>query len=121
MRVSLRANLIRWHKDNGGCSGISLAPHALKVLREAVELCVATGASKAGIHEAMLSEVHKADEKNEWGYNAGAIKDEVADINISLQIFCHYANIIADDQAEVKYKILLERNWKADEFSIFRK
>jgi NTP pyrophosphatase (non-canonical NTP hydrolase) len=99
-------DVCRWHAENGGhfCRPAGLA---LRLLREAVELCVAAGAIPAEIAAHTESEISKARERGEIGGNLDALPGEVADVHLLLDVFANYAGI--DIKAEARKK--MDINW----------
>lgn len=103
----------RWHEESGGHFA-EPAGHALRLLRETVELCIAAGASLDGIYEAMASEVSKAIVRLEVGGDTNAIAGELADCKILLDVFAHHAGINPHEAARKKLDVLWQRDWEAD-------
>ena len=106
-------NIIKWHKDQGGHGG-RLSGHALRLLRETVELCIASGATYKEINEATYAECIKATNRHEWGGNPDDLPQEFADVSILQEVFAHYAGIDVERAREDKFKIILDRKWSAD-------
>lgn len=105
-------NIIRWHEENGGfCK--NPADHALRLLREVIELCVASGATYPAIQQAVTAEVDKAIERNEFGGAPDKVPEEWVDCHILLEVFRYYLGI--DGEAELKRKmpVLWARKWEA--------
>lgn len=96
----------RWHRENGGHFSRP-AGHAIRLLREVVELCIASGAVADEIVAHAESEISKARERNEFGGNPSAIPGEVADVGLLLDVFAEYAGI--DVNAEKRRK--MDVNW----------
>ena len=110
------AALIRdWHVSNGGHFA-GPRGHALRLLCEVVELCIASGATPLNIMDAIRSEMAKATDKQEWDpeYDAAAVSEEWADCAILLEVFRSYAGIGADAAVRDKHRVLVERKWVAD-------
>lgn len=97
-------NVIHWFHANGG-SGRRAAGHALRLLREAVELSVATGARLYEIEESVKAELGKAIERKEFDATQGyeAVASEWADCALLLDIF---ADLFVFDPVGVKRKKL---------------
>lgn len=106
-------DIARWHAESGG-SGLRLDCHALRFLHEAVELCIAAGASLDDINSAVGDEITKAIVRGEVGGNDGAIGGEVADCRISLDVFAHYAGVDQNKEVRAKLAVLWNRKWQAD-------
>lgn len=113
MRDYLDKEVWHWHVANGGHFKRP-ANHALRLLREVVELCVATGASPDEIGFATCAEIDKAVMRNEIGGNPAAVPQEWADCAMLLEVFSKHWRI--DEYKEIRQKldILLERKWQAD-------
>lgn len=103
---------MRWHEENGGAFH-QPAGHALRLLREVVELCVAAGANAREIIEHASAEITKATQRDEFGGNADSIAQEWADCAILLDIFARHAGIDASAEIRTKIALLWERQWKA--------
>lgn len=111
--MSDKAQIVKWHQDNGGFSG-DLAGHACRLLRETVELCIAAGADVDRIIPAVESEIAKADKRGEFGGNPDDLPQEFADISFLQDVFAHYAKINVPQARKDKFAILLDREWEAD-------
>lgn len=101
----------RWHEESGG-SFASPAGHALRLMREVVELCIATGASLDGMYEVLASEMSKAVVRGDIGGDPDAVPGEVADCKILLDVFTHYAKINQHEVARRKMTTLWQRAWE---------
>lgn len=102
----------RWHEESGGNFSYP-SGHAVRLLREVVELCIATGADPEEIGKAMLSELRKATDRNEIGGNPKAVPSEWADVAILLKVFEHYAKIDGHQVMRDKLDVLWGRRWGA--------
>ena len=107
-----------WHSVNGGHFERP-AGHALRLLCEVVELCIAAGAQPAELTETVQSEMVKATSKGEWLgeddlINFFTIGEEWADSAILLEVFRNYAHIDGDTEVEDKHQVLLGRDWEVD-------
>lgn len=107
---------IKWHLEQGGHDG-RLAGHALRLLNETVELCIATGASFDEINGRIKMELDKAVMK---GHHLRAphesIEEEIADVLILLNVLAYHADV--DDIRTLvhdKLKILRDRKWVVDD------
>lgn len=103
----------RWHQESGGHFA-NPAVHAVRLLREVVELCVAAGGSNEDIAEAVHAELMKALRRGEFGGNPNAVPGEVADCSILLKVFAHYAGIDQLAETRKKLDILWDRQWQAN-------
>lgn len=101
----------RWHEENGGHFA-DPAGHALRFLREVVELCVAAGASFEDVVDAVSGELAKATCRREFGGDPKTVPAEVADCKILLDVFSHYAGINQHEAAREKMAILWARAWE---------
>lgn len=108
-------DIIKWHIDNGGHAERGVAPHALRLLNETVELCIASGAAYDDIIRAVTDECIKAYKNDDWGGNIKDIPQEFADVSFLLDAFKHYAKIDVEQARSDKFKILLKRDFKPDE------
>src|SRR5262245_18108034 len=100
---SLNREILHWHRNQGGFPG-SPAAHATRLLRECVELCVASGASQTEITEAINAEIAKAARKGEFrpgkaDYNAAL--EEMADVTLLTVVYQGYFL----DQTAVKWAV----------------
>lgn len=102
----------RWHEENGGHFS-DPAGHAVRLLREVVELCIAAGASMDGINAAVGAEIAKAIVRCEVGGDDAAVPEEVADCKILLEVFANYAGINQHEVARKKLEVLWSRAWEA--------
>lgn len=99
----------RWHSHNGGFFH-SPWRHALPVLREAVELCCASGAPE----DEILDAVHAELRKDASGGTAQSVSDEWADVAIGLEILASYYGLDRHQQIRKKLDVLWQREWKPD-------
>lgn len=113
----MTADIIKWHKDNGGFKG-NLAAHALRLLGETLELAIAAGASEDDILDLTATEMTKAAVRHEWGGNPDDIPQEFADVSFLQELFSHYAGIDVPQARKDKFKILEEREWSPDVFGV---
>jgi len=112
---------VYWHLNNKGHKGPDPFPckgHALKVLGEVIELCVACGASSKEILQVVTSELCKEIEKR----NDGELKDideEIVDVLGTITILHYHVNgsslIKINQKAEEKIKILNSLEWEVDD------
>lgn len=93
--IPIETAIAAWHGAQGGHFARP-AGHALRLLREAVELCFAAGSYPVEIATAVEAEIAKATEKREIHpdvVDVGALAGECGDVGILLDLFCHYAKI----------------------------
>lgn len=108
-------DIIKWHKDNGGFHG-RLAAHALRLLGEAIELCIVLGTTPDEIRKVGIREIDKAEDRNEFGTpkTKGQIAGEFADVSFLFTVLAHHAKVDIAKAEAIKYPILLHREWEAD-------
>lgn len=99
----------RWHEANGGHFS---APwrHAIRVLREAIELCCASGAAYYEIEEALQAEL----KKDAMRVIRGSVIDEISDVAIGLELLVNYYGLDRHKEIRKKLDILWEREWQPD-------
>ncbi len=121
MRKVLKEEVIQWTDDVGGHCNVNADSkyHALRLLNETVELCIAAGANGTDIFESVYSEINKEISKHgELKPSPETILDEVADVAILIEIFAHHTNTSIDDAVANKLKILYNREWRIDEHGV---
>lgn len=105
---------VRWHEENDAfCANDNLAPHALRALREMIELCFASKASSSAISDAFQAEFQKEAHRPS-DRTPAAVREEWADVAILLEVFRNYANIDQHAVMRTKLDILWQRQWKVD-------
>ena len=116
MNKELAFLIENWHVANGGHFGRP-AGHALRLLCEVVELCIASGAKPLEVMDAVRSEMDKATEKQEWdpSYDPAAVGEEWADCAILLEVFRRLADIDGTAMCLAKHGVLLRREWVVDD------
>lgn len=111
------SDVIQWHVSQGGFPGKPRA-HALRALREMVELCVAAGAMRMEIFEAVMEEMMKAEKKGEFTGQVDIDKmlEEHADVRILLGVFKKYffPQNFAEISMERKFEVCKGRLWQPD-------
>lgn len=117
MERALADRILQWHLDNGGFNG-RLAGHAVRMLREMVELCIASGASTKEISQAVVEEFRKAREKKEVTEKLDYDKaeEEAADVAILFELFKTYGGMDYRiwGAVEKKLEVIGERLWEVD-------
>ena len=114
MNQVLSDSVFGWHIANGG-RWVRPAGHALRLLREVVELCVACGARPEEIIHAVDVELNKAMTRDELGVqNFAAIPQEWADCAILLKVFERHAGILGDLVVQEKLNVCKLRQWEPD-------
>ena len=106
------SDLPRWHIECGGHFDRP-AGHALRLLREVIELCVAAGASEDEIINHTSAEIAKAQSRGEFGGNPADVPAEWADCSILLEVFRHHAGIDKNRVVREKLDVLWNRAWEA--------
>lgn len=115
MKPELVKEIVQWHGENGGFNARP-AGHAVRMLREVVELCFASGASTREISEAVIGEFRKANKKGEVTGEANFEKmtEESADVAMLFEIFKAYNVIDLEDSVVRKLQVNFERLWEVD-------
>lgn len=106
-------SVMRWHSTSGGHFARP-ASHAVRLLREVVELCIASGATPPEMMNAINAEFGKALARHEIGGDRSKIPQEWADCAMLLDIFAEYAGIERGVEIRKKLAILWGRAWEAD-------
>jgi hypothetical protein len=110
------SEIIEWHQSQGG-AGINPAGHACRLLREVVELCVASGASTQQIQTAVEAEIMKAIMREELGKkNEDDMHEEFVDVYILMSVFqSYFLNWYKTiDWLDSKIQACKARLWEAD-------
>lgn len=106
-----------WHRSQGGFGG-DPAGHALRMLREMVELCVASGASEAAIKMSVRRECDKARDRGEFNKQFGLLErvEEFCDVKLLGIIYDNYFNPpdMVDVEIRRKFATCKARSWEAD-------
>lgn len=111
------ARVLKWHTDNGGHNG-RLAGHALRLLHEAVELCVAAGSDRTEIEFRVGCELDKAERKAEFSIpvTLAIIREELADVSFLVDVLAHRTgNVDLAAERQQKLDVLDQRAWEADD------
>lgn len=110
--------VIRWHTENGGHNNGRLAGHALRLLNEAVELCVACGASADEIGARVASEIAKAAGRKEFGHSVidyDEVREELVDVQFLSEVLAHHTgDVDLCIERDKKLDVLWERKWRVD-------
>lgn len=111
------SEILEWHRVHGG-AGKRAAGHALRMLRECVELCVASGASEAEIKMAVRRECDKAEERQEFTkiHTHNEIAEEFVDVKILSTVFRGYFIPTPTLEYWMRHKldVCSTRTWEAD-------
>jgi len=108
--------VMEWHQRHGGHAGRPAA-HALRILREVTELCVASGATQHEIITNLFAEIDKAKDRGEFRANPtpANMAEEVADVHILLTVYAHYGKIDEVGALAKKFRTVEQRQWEADQ------
>jgi hypothetical protein len=114
--------ILYWRTQHGG-HNTRPAGHALKTLGECVELCIAAGANAAEIHDTVYAEIQKALLRKEHGepFNYDKVCEEIADVDICLEVLCQHNIINRDKVVADKIIILGKRQWEPDKDGVLRR
>ncbi len=111
------SEIMEWHRLHGG-AGKRAAGHALRMLRECVELCVAAGARRDEIYGACYSEMVKATDRQEFTkiHTHNEISEEFVDVKILATIFRNYFIPTPTLEYWMRHKldVCSGRAWEAD-------
>jgi hypothetical protein len=111
------SEIMEWHRSRGG-GGIRAGGHAVRILRECVELCVASGARPEEIHEAFSAEMAKATDRGEFekSHTFRDALEEFVDVRILMTVYRGYFVAWGDLENEMRRKLHVcsGRAWKAD-------
>ncbi len=121
MEFALAREVVRWHRshDGGVENDSDLKFHALRLLHEAVELCIATGADGNAIGEVFADELHKGTIRGEFGkINPSGMFEEIADVAILLEVLADQVDLSIDDAVRDKLIILNTPKWNCDEHGV---
>ena len=99
--------IMNWQHKNGGFFGHS-SGHALKLLGEAIELCVTCGASSESITSVVNSEIEKARYRGELHRppNKEKTLEEIADVTVLLTVLTTYLSATMTEEVEKKLPVL---------------
>lgn len=104
-----------WHVNNGGHFA---TPHwhALRLLREVVELCLVAGADPKLILDQAVTEIDRQVAKDDYNPlgNMADFPEEFADCQILLDVIAYHAKIDVKKEVFAKMEILRARKWEAD-------
>lgn len=114
MAMRQPGSISRWHEESGGHFA-KPSGHAVRLLREVTELCVAAGASTVQIADAVLAEIKKSRDRGEIGGDAAAVPKEWADCAILMKVIAAHLAIPESGVVRDKLDILWEREWEPDE------
>lgn len=110
-------DLLAWHRSKGGAP-LNPAGHAIRLLREVVELCVASGATEGQIKMAVRRECDKAEKRKEFGKNVGLVgrAEEFADVTILMKIYEGYflSPRIVSTETVRKFQVCQAKEWQPD-------
>lgn len=109
------SDVFRWHQANGGTFRRP-ANHALRLLREVIELCAAAGAESGEIGQAVVLELDKARRRGELTGECSFadLPQELADCAMLLEVLARHARINLARAVREKLEVLWNREWQAD-------
>ena len=116
MPTATQLAAVDWHLGAGG-KNVRLAGHALRLLCEAVELCVAAGANPQEIEQRVHSEIAKALERGEFNrpVNFDAVREKLVDVQILGDVLAHHTGDVDTEREKAdKIAVLHQREWEAD-------
>ncbi len=111
----------RWQDHFGAHGEAGMAAHAIKLLREAVELCAAAAADPAEITEAVAAEVAKAAARGEFVGSRGAFAVEMADVWIQFAALAHLSGVDINTAINAKMDVNWQRQWTPDACGVLRR
>lgn len=115
--MDIEGQVIDWHLQNGG-AGHRAAGHAVRILREVVELCVASGATELEIRRAVSAELYKASTRDEFSkeHTPGEVLEEFVDVRMLMAVFKRYFIIPRDLESMEWQKLAIcrQRQWEPD-------
>ena len=123
MNDELDTRVIAWAKNNGVHISNGPAGHALKLLEEVTELCIASGAAWGEIQRTVHNEVLKGVNRQKFNIHPETrhapdreeMKEEVADVSICLSMYAYFSDIEEDAEVSNKLPVLEEREWVVNE------
>lgn len=115
--MDIDGQIIDWHQSRGG-AGHRAAGHALRILREVVELCIASGAQVYELEDALYAEVAKALDRKEFmkTHTPAEVLEEFVDVRMLMTVFKRYFIIPRDLEAMEwsKLEVCRKRQWQPD-------
>lgn len=121
MDRQLAGQVIAWHTSNGGfCPVQGQKHHALRLLHEATELCLASGAVGDEVAEVIHDEVVKHEERHGVApvISLAGMRGEIADVAILLEILAVHSEAVIDEVVHEKLHILHDRKWIVDQHGV---
>lgn len=123
MNDELDTKVVNWANKNGAHYENGPAGHALKLLEEVTELCIASGAAWGEIQRTVHKEVLKGVDRGKFNINPetrhaadrNEMCNELADVSICLSIYTYLTNIEEDMEVSSKLIILEDHKWVANE------
>lgn len=111
--------ILAWQKKFGG-SNINPAGHALKLLGEAIELCIVAGATDSAIVEVVNASLLKDGDKITGKLDSHELRKECADVAICLALLAMNNGVALDELVSLKLNLLFERDYVADQDGVLR-
>lgn len=112
-----------WHRRNcgHGAHGMSPAQHAARLLREAVEFCLAAGLGSIGVQRVVEEEIDKELSIDPFVCDeSGLIQatKELTDVLILAEVWNGYFGIDMPFEMVKTLERCKSRNWRADEYGV---
>ncbi len=111
------SEIMEWHRSQGGF-GSRPAAHALRMLRECVELCVASGATEAEIKMSVRRECDKATERGDYTttHSLREVTEEFVDVGLLGVVFRNYfiPTYTLENEIRRKLDVCKGREWEPD-------
>lgn len=112
-----------WRSSNGG-HNYQPHGHALKILEEVVELCLASGAAPEEILGTANTELDKGRTKGDihpLHFDLIAVGEEIADVQICLAVAQIEYNLNTEAAIDTKIPVLESRTWAPDWRGVLRR
>jgi hypothetical protein len=111
------SEIMEWHRKQGGFGGRPAA-HALRMLREMVELCIAAGANQLELDEAFYAEIAKAYDRQEFmkPHTLQQITEELVDVGLLAVVFRNYfiPTYTLENEMRRKLDVCKLKEWQPD-------
>ena len=114
---------VDWFRRNQGHGHAGPHPHALKLLSEAIELCMACGCARDDVFEEVVRKMSEdiSDPLPESKRTLEHQRHELADCQISLDVVAYAAGFVTRQAVHEKIQILDERQYHPDEQGVLRR
>jgi hypothetical protein len=95
--------------------GDDLSPrHAIRLLEEVVELCLAAGARPHAIRGAALGVLGHREDHRSYAESPDKVAFEIADVEIVLRVLAHRRGVNLQAYVDRKMQVNRSRRWKAN-------